>query len=63
MGRRRRRRPKRRPGGRASGREARPERFIDVRVDRNPRGRSKKSAKVTKRQRRNGNVTEESYKL
>ena len=62
MGRRRRRR-KRRLEGRAGGRDARPERYVDVRVERNPRGRRKKSAKVTKRRRRNGNVTEESYEL
>jgi hypothetical protein len=34
---------------------------VDVRVERNPKGRGKKSAKVTKRRRRNGDVTEESY--
>jgi hypothetical protein len=60
---RRRRRQKRRPEGRARGRDARPERIVDVRVERNPKGRRKKSAKVTKRRRRNGNVTEESYEL
>ena len=54
---------KRRPGGRARGREARPERFVNVRVERDPKGRRKKSAKVTKRGRRNGKVTEESYEL
>jgi hypothetical protein len=36
---------------------------VDVRVERNPKGRRKKSVKVTKRSRRNGNVTEESYEL
>jgi hypothetical protein len=60
MGRRRRR--KRRLEARARGRAARPERSVDVWVERNPKGRRKKSAKVTKR-RRNGNVTEESYEL
>jgi hypothetical protein len=59
MGRRRGR--KRRLKGRKGGRDARPEKFVDVRVERNPKGRGKKSAKVTKRRRRNGNVTEESY--
>jgi hypothetical protein len=49
--------------GRARGREARPERLVDVRVERDPKGRRKKSAKVTKRRRSNGNVTEESYEL
>jgi hypothetical protein len=34
-----------------------------VRVERDPKGRRKKSAKVTKRRRSNGNVTEESYEL
>jgi hypothetical protein len=61
MSRRRRRRRKRRLEARARGRDARPERYVDVRVERNPKGRGKKSAKVTKRRRRNGNVTEESY--
>ena len=60
---RRRRRQKRRSEGRARGRDARPERFVEVRVERNPKGRRKKSAKVTKRRRRNGSVTEESYEL
>lgn len=59
----RRRRGKRRLEARARGRAARPERSVDVRVERNPKGRRKKSAKVTKRRRRNGNVTEESYEL
>jgi hypothetical protein len=36
---------------------------VDVRVERDPKGRRKKSAQVTKRRRRNGNVTEESYEL
>jgi hypothetical protein len=36
---------------------------MDVRVERSPKGRKKKSAKVTKRRGRNGNVTEESYEL
>ena len=61
MSRRRRRRRKRRLEARARDRDARPERYVDVRVERNPKGRGKKSAKVTKRRRRNGNVTEESY--
>ena len=61
MGRRRRR--KRRLKGRKSGRDARPEKFVDVRVERNPKGRRKKSAKVTKIRRRNGEVTEESYEV
>jgi hypothetical protein len=59
----RRRRLKRRLQRRARGRDARAERFVDVRVERDPKGRGKKSAKVTKRRRRNGNVTEESYEL
>jgi hypothetical protein len=59
MGRRRRR--KRRLEVRARGRDVRPERYVDVRVERNPKGRRKKFARVTKRRRRNGNVTEESY--
>jgi hypothetical protein len=59
----RRRRLKRRLKGRKSGRDARPERFVDVRVERNPKGRRKKTAKVTKIRRRNGNVTEESYEV
>ena len=59
MGRRRRR--KRRLKGRTSGRDARSGRYLDVRVERDPRGRRRKSAKVTKRRRLNGNVTEESY--
>jgi len=37
--------------------------FVDARVERNPKGRRKKSAKVTKIRRRNGNVTEESYEV
>jgi hypothetical protein len=61
MGRRRGRR--RRLGGRARGRDAGPGRFVDVRVERVPRAKRKKSARVTKRRRRNGNVTEESYEL
>jgi hypothetical protein len=36
---------------------------VDVRVERDPKGRRKKSAKVTKRCRSNGNVTEENYEL
>ncbi len=60
MGRRRR---KRRVKARARGRNARPKRFVDVRVERSPKGRRKKSAKVTKRSRRDGNVSEESYEL
>jgi len=59
----RRRRRKRRLEGRARGRDARPDSYVDVRVERNPKGRGKRSAKVTKRRRRNGNVTEESYEL
>ena len=62
MGRRRRRR-KRRLEDRARGRDARPGRFVDVRVERTPRGQRKKSARVTRRRRRNGNVTEEHYEL
>jgi hypothetical protein len=58
-----RRRRKRRLEGRKRGRDAQPERYVDVRVERNPKGRRKKSARVTKRRRRNGNVTEESYEL
>jgi hypothetical protein len=59
----RRRRRKRRLEGRARGRDARQERFVDVRVERNPKVKGKKSARVSKRRRRNGNVTEESYEL
>jgi hypothetical protein len=61
MGRRQRRR--RRLKGRKTGRDARPERFVDVRVERNPKGRRKKSAKVTKIRRSGGEVTEERYEL
>ena len=61
MGRRRRR--KRRLEDRATGRNARPKRVVEVRVERSPKGRRKKSAKVTKRSRRNGRVSEESYEL
>ena len=61
MGRRRGR--KRRRKARKSSRDAQPERFVDVRVERNPKGRRKKSAKVTKTRRRNGNVTEEGYEV
>ena len=60
MGRRRRR--KRRPEEGKSRREARPERFVDVRVERRPSGR-KKAAKVTRIRRRDGAVTEERYEL
>ena len=59
----RRRRRKRRLEGRARGRDARPQRYVDVRVERSPKGRRKKSARVSKRRRRNGKVTEESYEL
>jgi|GEM_PF-3652134 len=59
----RRRRRKRRLEGRARSRDAPPERFVDVRLERNPKGRTKRRAKVTRRRRRNGNVTEESYEL
>ena len=48
---------------RKSGRDARPERFVDVRVERNPKGKRKNSAKVTKIRRRNGSVTKESYEV
>jgi len=61
MGRRQRRR--RRLKGRKTGRDARPERLVDVRVERNPKGRRKKSAKVTKIRRSGGEVTEERYEL
>ena len=61
MGRRRRR--KRRLEGRTSRRDMRPGRHVDVRVARSPKGSKKGSAKVTKRRRRNGNVTEESYEV
>ena len=56
----RRRRLKRRLEGRTSGSDPRPERYVDARVERNPKNR-KKSAKVTKIRRRDGNVAEESY--
>jgi hypothetical protein len=59
-GRRRRRRRGRK--SRKGGRSARPEKFIDVRVERSPNSREK-SAKVTKIRRRNGEVTEERYEL
>jgi hypothetical protein len=62
MGRRRRRR-KRRLEGRAGGRDDGPGRSVDVRVDRTGRGKRKKSARVTRRRRSNGNVSEESYDL
>jgi hypothetical protein len=39
----------------------RPGRYVDVRVARSPKGRKKGAVKVTKRRRRNGDVTEESY--
>jgi hypothetical protein len=61
MGRRRRR--KRRLEGLARGRDTRAERSVDVSIVRTPRGRRKKSAKVTKRRRSNGNVSEERYEL
>jgi hypothetical protein len=60
MGRRRRR--KRRLKEDNSRREARPERIVDVRVERRPSAR-KNSAKVTRIRRRNGEVTEERYEL
>jgi hypothetical protein len=41
----------------------RPGEYVDVRVARSPQGSKKGSVKVTKRRRRNGNVTEESYEL
>jgi hypothetical protein len=59
MGRRRRR--KRRPKEGNSRREARLERIVDVRVERRPS--SKKSTKVTRIRRRDGEVTEERYEL
>jgi hypothetical protein len=59
---RRRRRKRRRPEEGKSRREARPERFVDVRVQRRPSGR-KKAAKVTRVRRRDGEVTEERYEL
>jgi hypothetical protein len=58
-------RRRRRRGGRKSrkgGRRARPEKFIDVRVERSPKSREK-PAKVTKIRRRNGEVTEVKYDL
>jgi hypothetical protein len=58
-----RRRRKRRFEGRERSRDGLPGRFVSVRVERSPKGRRKKSAKVMKRRRRNGNVTEESYEL
>jgi hypothetical protein len=60
MGRRRRR--KRRPKEGNSRREARPERIVDVRVERRPSSK-KKSAKVTRIRRRDGELTEERYEL
>jgi hypothetical protein len=41
---------------------ARPEKFIDVRVERNPNSREK-PAKVKIVRRRNGDVTEETFEL
>ena len=63
MGRRRRRGRRRRLEDRTKGRDARQGRFVDVRVERAPRGKRNKSAKVTKRRRGNGNVTEETYEV
>jgi hypothetical protein len=60
MGRRRRRKRRLKEGN--SRREARPERIVDVRVERRSSGR-KKSAKVTRIRRRDGEVTEERYEL
>jgi hypothetical protein len=60
---RRQRRRKRRAEGHARSRDVGPGKFVDVRVECSPKGRRKKSAKVTGRRRRNGNVTEESYEL
>jgi hypothetical protein len=57
----RRRRRKRRPEE-GKSREARPERFVDVRVERRPSSR-KKAAKVTRIRRRDGEVTEVRYEL
>jgi hypothetical protein len=54
------RRRGRRKGRKGSGN--RPEKFIDVRVVRNPNSREK-PAKVTRIRRRNGDVTEERYEL
>jgi len=59
-GRRRRRRRGRR--SRKGSRGARPEKFIDVRVERSPNSREK-PAKVTRIRRRNGDVTEETYEI
>jgi hypothetical protein len=41
---------------------ARPEKFLDVRVERRPNSRER-PAKVTRIRRRNGDVTEERYEL
>jgi hypothetical protein len=60
---RRRRRRKRRLEGRARVRDTRSGKFVDVRVERNPKGRRKKPAKVTKRSRHNGSVSEENYEI
>jgi hypothetical protein len=59
MGRRRRRRQRR---GKTR-RDARPERFVDVRVERNPKSRRKSVIKVRRIRRRDGEVTEENYEL
>jgi hypothetical protein len=60
MGRRRRRKRRLKEGN--SRREARPERIVDVMVERRPSSK-KKSAKVTRIRRRDGELTEERYEL
>jgi hypothetical protein len=58
-----RRRPRRRRRkGRRSRRGARPEKFIDVRVERSPNSRGR-PAKVKIVRRRNGDVSEETFEL
>ncbi len=58
----RRRRRRRRLKGRKGSPGTRPEKFIDVIVERSPKSKVR-PAKVTKRRRRNGDVSEERYEL
>ena len=56
------RRRRRRRRGRRTRSGARPEKFIDVRVERNPNSREE-TAKVKIVRRRNGDITEETFEL
>ena len=58
----RRRRRRRGLKGRKGSPGTRPEKFIDVRVERSANSR-KKPAKVTRIRRRNGDITEETYEI